>query len=314
MTRGEFSLINHLIKRRPKPDSLFRPCLVGPGDDAALLSSVSRPVITTDTQRENVHFRRAWQTPFEIGSRAVQVTLSDLAASFAKPVALFINLGIPQGTPDLILEGIYEGLASVLEPLGCDLGGGNTCRSEELSLDLFAIGEAMGEMPQRGNAQDGEVLCVTGPLGHARAGLYCLQHRLDGFSELIHAFKRPVARFDAAEILFNHGVRCAMDVSDGLAGDAMHMAKASGVTLDVNLASLPLSSPFADWCAKTGEEALQIMASGGEEYQLLFTCLEEHLDAIQSELFGVIPLGKVKSFDREYVKGLPLGSSSYEHM
>lgn len=314
MPRGEFSLIDHLVKRRPKRDKLYRPCLVGPGDDAALLQGLARPVITTDTQREDVHFRRDWQTPFEIGFRAVQVCLSDLAASFAKPVALFVNLAVPKGTPDSFLEEIYDGMASALEPLGCDLGGGNTSRSDELALDLFAIGEAMGEMPQRAHAEAGEILCTTGPLGHARAGLFCLSHGLDGFPDMVKAFKYPAARFDAAETLFSKGVRCAMDLSDGLAGDAMHMAKASGVTLDLNLAELPLSEVFSDWCKKTGKDPISTMASGGEEYQLLFTCKETILEAIEEELPGVVALGHVGPYDGMYVRGLPEESSSYQHI
>jgi len=310
---GEFSLIETLVARRPKPESLFRACRVAAGDDAALLASLSRPVITTDTQREGVHFRRDWQTPFEIGAKAVAVTLSDLAASFAKPVALFVNLGIPAGLSDSVAEGIYDGLGAALEMYGCDLGGGNTSRSSELSLDLFAVGEGQGEMPLRSQARDGELLCVTGPLGMARGGLRCLETGEARFPMLLAAFKNPRPRFDAAEVLQQAGVRCAMDISDGLAGDALHMAKASGVTLELGLTPEMAHGELKEWCDACGEDLRSFMASGGEEYELLFTCSPDTLASIKRTFPTVMCVGRVLTHSGSYLLDLPREASSFEH-
>ena len=101
----EFALIKKLIKDMPSDPFLD----VAPGDDACLLKSLDRPVITTDTQKEGVHFRFDWQTPQEVGSKAVEVTLSDLAASYATPVSLFVNLGLPDHIPDQIVEDHLQG-------------------------------------------------------------------------------------------------------------------------------------------------------------------------------------------------------------
>ncbi|WP_300668357.1 thiamine-phosphate kinase [Desulfoluna sp.] len=310
---GEFSLIETLVARRPKRETLFRPCCVAAGDDAALLATLDRPVITTDTQREGVHFRLDWQTPWEVGEKAVAVTLSDLAASFARPVALFVNLGMPVGLSDSVAEGLYDGLGAALEKYGCDLGGGNTSRSAELSLDLFAVGEGQGPMPRRSDARAGELLCVTGTLGMARGGLRCLESGETRFPELIHAFKAPRSRFDAAEVLRQAGVRCVMDISDGLAGDALHMAKASGVTLALNVTSAMASRALRAWCDSCGEDLLSFMASGGEEYELLFTCDPDTLAAIEIKCPDVICVGRVSAFSGASLQGLPQEAVSFEH-
>ena len=88
---------------------------VAPGDDACLLKSLSRPVVTTDTQKEGVHFRFDWQTPQEVGSKAVEVTLSDLAASYATPISLFVNIGLPDYIPDQLLKPFTRVLKNPLQ-------------------------------------------------------------------------------------------------------------------------------------------------------------------------------------------------------
>lgn len=310
---GEFSLIETLVARRPPKDALYRPCLMAAGDDAALLASLSRPVITTDTQREGVHFRHEWQTPSEIGEKAVAVTLSDLAASFASPVALFVNLGMPAHLPDVMAEEIYDGLGVALQRYRCDLGGGNTSQSSQLSLDLFAIGEGQGAMPLRSGAEVGDLLCVTGPLGMARGGLQCLEAGETRFPDLVRAFKAPRPRFDAADVLREAGVRCVMDISDGLIGDARHMAKASGVTLSLDLKEEMAHEALTAWCEVIGESPLSAMASGGEEYELLFTCSPPVLSAIEAVCPSVISVGRVTAYSGSYLVGLPCDASSFEH-
>ena len=310
---GEFGLIDTLVTRRPHRASLYRPCRVAAGDDAALLAWLAQPVITTDTQREGVHFRRDWQTPFEIGAKAVSVTLSDLAASFARPVALFVNLGLPPTLPGAVAEELYDGLGHALERYGCDLGGGNTSRASELSLDLFAVGEGQGRMPRRTDACPGDLVCVTGPLGLARAGLRCLETQETRYPELVKAFKEPEARFDAAEVLRKHRVRCAMDISDGLAGDAGHLARESKVSLVFDLRPDMAHGALADWCGATGEDPLTYMASGGEEYELLFACNPDTLAAIEADLPGVMCVGRVTDRSGSPLSGLPDDASSFEH-
>lgn len=171
----EFGLIEKLLALCPVVEASGAAIRVPPGDDSALLSGVRNPVITTDTQKEGVHFRRDWQTLAEIGQKAVAVTFSDLAASYARPLALFVNLTIPPYMPDFDIEELYRGINAGLKDYGAALGGGNISSGPALSIDLFAMGEGHPDIfPLRAAARPGMGLYVTGPLGLARAGLDAL--------------------------------------------------------------------------------------------------------------------------------------------
>ena len=122
--KDEFGLIDKLLEHVPA-DNRNRPGIrVLPGDDAALLHAIKNPVITTDTQKEDVHFRLNWQSPEAVGMKAVSVTLSDLAASYAKPISLFINLSLPKSVSNGIAEELYRGMNVSLKAYGCTIGGG----------------------------------------------------------------------------------------------------------------------------------------------------------------------------------------------
>lgn len=126
--RDEFGLIEKLLHPTVTFPNAASPLIVPPGDDACLLSPLSRPVISTDTQKEGIHFRLDWQTAEEIGRKAVSVTLSDLAASYARPVSLFINLSIPPYIAETFLVELYQGIQEALGQYDCSLGGGEHFR------------------------------------------------------------------------------------------------------------------------------------------------------------------------------------------
>lgn len=288
----EFGLIRRIVaagSRGKTPEILVD----GPGDDTCLLRPLSRPVITTDCHRENVHFRRDWQTLEEIGFKAVVVTLSDLAAAYARPGALFVNLTMPPDLAEDDAVAIYQGIGEALALYDTALGGGNVSRGPELALDLFAVGEGRGEiMPTRRAARVGDRLYVTGPLGLARAGLHCLKAGEARFPGLAAAFKRPRARFDAAAVLAAAGIRCAMDISDGLAGDARHIAEASALSIHLELSAESLDPLLVDFCRRRGLDPLELALSGGEDYELLFACPPETFAAIASRLPGAVEVGR----------------------
>ena len=311
----EFNLIRHLIKasgndRMANHDSIVIP----PGDDACLLTAVKRPVITTDTQREGVHFERHWQTLAEIGLKAVTVTLSDLAASYARPVSLFINLGLPARFPLEEAETLYKGIGIGLEKYGCALGGGNLSNSDRLSLDLFAIGDGHESIfPLRSNAKPEEGIYCTGPLGLARAGLEALRKSNLQYRHPISCFKTPRARFDAAAILARHGVICAMDISDGLKGDALHIAEASHLTIDLSIEDRYLAPDLVSYCSEMGFSAHDFALAGGEDYELLFTCSRETFRKIAEELPDAYAVGSCRPFTGELITAPPSLLSSFQH-
>ena len=311
--RNEFSLIRTLVapglEGRPADEAT-----VPPGDDAALLAPLTCPVITTDTQREGIHFRSDWLDPATLGERAVEVTLSDLAACYARPVSLFVNLGLPPTLSETTVRDIYRGIYTALERTACRLGGGNISRAERLALDLFAVGEGRPDnFPRRSAARAGDGLYATGPLGLARCGLRALQKGDERFPELVQCFRQPRARFDASEVLAAHGVRCVMDISDGLAGDAAHIAEASSLTIELDPSAAARHGglrAFCETCALSPEETV---LTGGEDYELLFACQEEKFTALKPLLPQAVRVGTCKTFDGARLRNVPPHLTSFQH-
>jgi thiamine-monophosphate kinase len=311
----EFGLIDKLLRLAPVANTAeSTPVRIAPGDDACLLYPVTNPVITTDTQKEGVHFILDWQTPEEVGFKAVVITLSDLAACYATPVSLFINLGLPPHVSDRTVEAMYRGIQTALDTYRCALGGGNISRARQLSIDLFAIGQGKDDLfPRRAAANPGDGLYCTGPLGLARAGLQCLLKKDTAFETLIDKFKSPMARFDAAEILFENRVSCVMDISDGLAGDANHIAKASGISIEFDLQAADVDPALISYSEKYHLSPEETVLAGGEDYELLFACPPETFDAVKRRLPGAFQVGRCLPFNGNHLVNLPAGISSYQH-
>lgn len=311
--QDEFQLIRALVApalQQPGEDRAVIP----PGDDAARLAPLAFPVITTDTQREGIHFQADWLTPEALGERAVEVTLSDLAASYARPVSLFINLGLPATISEATIHRIYDGLYAALERHDGQMGGGNIARAGRLCLDLFAVGEGRADIfPRRGAARPGDGLYATGPLGLARCGLLALQKGDDRFPGLVKRFRRPRARFDAAAVLAEHGVNCAMDISDGLAGDAGHIARAAEVSIRLAPQAMAQHPDLRRFCDAYRLDPEATVLAGGEDYELLFACRPEVFASIRSQLPEACQVGRIDPWTGEYLPGIPEHIRSFQH-
>jgi len=309
--QDEFRLIDTLLADFKADENQIR---VPPGDDAALFNPIANPVVTTDTQRQDIHFRLNWQTMAELGQKAVEITFSDLAASYARPQAFFVNLGVPDYMAERSIQEIYQGIHRALKQHKAVLGGGNISGAAELTMDLFAIGEGRaGIFPRRSNARPGDGVYVTGPLGLARAGRLCLEYGDMQFPELVHRFKLPAARFDAARILADQGVSCAMDISDGLAGDAAHIARASNLTISFEPERFLIDPQLAKFCDRSGFAVKEAMFAGGEDYELLFTCPHEVFREIRHHLPQAFRVGRCLPHQTAYLENLPPDVLSYQH-
>ncbi len=306
----EFALIRKLIKGSGANKYVKIP----PGDDCALLESINRPVVTTDTQKEGVHFRLDWQTPEEVGKKAVEITFSDLAASYASPVSLFVNLALPCYMSDSTVEALYSGIMKTLSKYGCFLGGGNISAGDVLSLDLFAIGDGHKDIfPSRSNGRPGHGLYCTGPVGLARGGLKAFIKKDTAFPKIIHAFKAPVARFDASRILAAKGVNCVIDISDGLAGDATHIAKASGISMEFTLNIKNIDPELILFCEKYRLDPVETALAGGEDYELLFTCRPKTFEMIKKDLPKAFQAGRCLPFTGKHLVNPPKKTTSFQH-
>lgn len=241
------------------------------GDDTARIpAGPGELVVSTDASVEQVHFRRDWLSDEEIGWRATAAALSDLAAAAAAPVGVMVALGLPQGSTDEAVKGLARGIGTAVRAAGCPVLGGDLTASAVLTLTVTAFGRAARPMSRRG-ARVGDGVWVTGVLGGARAALVEWESSRTPPVGARMAFARPQSRHRAAEWLAAQGATAMMDLSDGLAGDAQHLAAASGVSLEIDLGRIPVHPSVHAVAARRGEVATHFAAIGGEDYELLLT-------------------------------------------
>jgi len=247
--------------------------VLGIGDDAAVLRAAGRLVWTVDTAVEHVHFERAWLTLAELGWRSFQAAASDVSAMAGAPVAALSSVIFPAGFGASELSALARGQRAAARTLGCQIVGGNLARGGELSITTTLVGRVKRPLLRAG-AQPGDELWLCGELGLAAAGLRLLQRgsRLQNAAarRALRAFRRPRAQLHAGLALAGRA-HAAIDISDGLAGDAAHIAQASAVRLLIDLAALEaaLSPALRRLAPHLGASALELALYGGEDYALL---------------------------------------------
>jgi thiamine-monophosphate kinase len=277
---GEFGFIDALSARlQPQEGG------IGIGDDAAAWEPTPgcSTVATTDMLVESIHFNLDWTTPEDLGWKALAVNLSDLAAMGARPGRALVSVAMAPGHVDLILR-MYEGMSELAHLTGTRIVGGDTVRTPgPLVINVALMGEAdPGRLLRRSGARPGDLLALTGAVGASAAGLDLLlrndlatQARPEA-AALLSAHHRPWPQLAAGAALARLGLRCAIDVSDGVASEAAHLARASEVAIEIEVELLPLA-PGA--VALLGiEQARHLALSGGEDYQLLFAVPESRFD------------------------------------
>ena len=235
-----------------------RRLTLGVGDDAAVWSADEPQAITQDLLVDGVHFLWRASDAEEIGRRALAVNLSDLAAMGARPRLVSVAVGLPAGLGGEAVLGLYDGMTPLLEEFDIAVSGGDVTRADRLIVSVTAIGEAP-RFVGRGGGRPGDVLCVTGDLGGAAAGLRSV--RGDGPEDdgAEARFRRPAARVREGIALREAGATAMIDLSDGLGADLPRLSRASGTGFELRAAALPLG-PGASW-----RDALE----GGDDYELL---------------------------------------------
>ncbi len=296
---GENALIER-IQRRIATAAIPSPTgfnlRLGPGDDAAAwtLNPPSAEIASTDAIVEGVHFRRETSNWNDIGWKACASNLSDIAAMGAEPLAALITLGLPPQLPLSALDDLYSGILDACAAYPTTPIGGDIVASPVLFIAITITGRPHGQPLTRAAAKPGDAIAVAGPLGASRGGLLLLEssqpinnhHR----RQLANAHRRPHPQLDAARILQNHRVRCAMDISDGLAADLPKLASAAGLAARIDPARIP---PHPALIAEFGNEALPLALAGGEDYQLLFTAPPPVARAILAQLPGAAIIGEI---------------------
>lgn len=275
---GEFDLLARMRERLPAPGARVH---LGSGDDAAVTTPDGATATSVDALVEGVHFRRDQATLGQIGHKALATALSDLAAMGAEPGEAYVVLGAPR---DLDEEGCVElldGMVALATATGTTLAGGDLTRAGELFLAVTVVGYASSPTAfvSRAGARPGDTLVLTGEIGGAAAGLQLLaadrrvDHRKGGSTpqaaELRARQLEPRPRLGAGRALAGAGATAMIDLSDGLGGDARHLAERSGVGVDIDASRLPLAPGLPEVARATGRDPIALATSGGEDYELL---------------------------------------------
>jgi thiamine-monophosphate kinase len=311
---GEFGLIARITAGRTVPPGT----LLGPGDDAAVLAAEdSRVVVTTDVLVEGVHFRLDWSTPHQVGRKAVAASLADVAAMGAVPTALVVGLAVPGQTTVSTVDGLAAGMWEEAGQVGAGIVGGDVVSCAEIVVSVTALGDLGGRAPiTRSGARAGNVLGLCGRLGWSAAGLAVLRR---GFRSplvgsplaVVGAHRVPEPPYTAGPQAAVAGATAMIDVSDGLLADAGHLAKASGVGIDIDSAAVAVASRLVEVAAALGADARHWVLTGGEDHALL-ACFptDAALPAGWTKL-GVVKEGLGVTIDGRSYEG-PAGWAHFE--
>lgn len=292
---------------------------LGIGDDAAVLAPLRGPVVlTVDAAVEGVHFRRAWAPLRVLARRAVMAAVSDLAAMGASPRATLVALALPAALDDADFLALVDGTADAARETGAALVGGNLTRASEISITTTAVGEAGARVLTRSGARSGDAVYVTGVLGAASLGLAHLQaSRADEpeAAPFVERWCAPTARLAAGTALVTAGATACIDVSDGLAQDLGHLARASGLAARIEAPTLPMLPAQAARAAALGLDAVTLALTGGEDYELVYTGPPSPtLDALGTRIGTLFagPAGAVTAYDATGA-ALALTQPGYSH-
>jgi len=280
---GEFEVIRRLLARLPTGD-----LIVPPGDDAALVPTTAETLATADLLVEGRHFDFAFSSPADVGFKALTVNVSDIAAMGGRPRYATVSVGAPAATPVAMLEALYDGIGEAARAYGVTIAGGDTVGADAIIVSVAVLGEpGAGGVVLRSGAQSGDLLCVTGELGAAVAGLSLLRAAggdaaaralAERYPNMIGAHRRGVARVREGEAAAVSGARAMIDVSDGLLADAGHLSERSGVGLLIDGHAVPRApgvDDVEDWSGSPG-----LALAGGDDYELCFAIAPEDVDAV----------------------------------
>ena len=318
---GEFGLIELLAKIVGRAGG---DVLVGIGDDAACWrSDASIQLATSDALIQDVHFTLRTTTWRELGWKALAVNLSDIAAMGGLPQYALVSLGLPGDTEVESVTELYEGMAELAHLFNVAIVGGDVVAAPIVVLSLAVVGATQTDhIITRSAAAPGERIAVTGYLGASAAGLAMLKSGLEFDKEIVTSLReahlKPNPRVVEGQNLARHGVKAAIDLSDGLVSDLSKLCKASGVGARLFIDQIPVHHLVRH---SFGDDAINLALSGGEDYELLFTASSEVISQVREAMpypmtvIGEIvaeEAGKVRLFD-EHGNEVKLEKEGWEH-
>lgn len=301
---GEFGLIDRLMKDVTIKE---KSTIKGTGDDAAVVNNgIFHTLVSTDLLTEGVHFDITYTPLKHLGYKAVVVNLSDVAAMNAIPKQITVSLAVSSRYTVEALEELYKGIKLACENYDIDFVGGDTTTSRSgLIISVTAIGQAMPEnIVYRNGAEENELICVSGTLGAAYAGLLVLEREKKAFKEsdgaqpdlesydyILERQLKPEARLDVIRALEQLKIKpsAMMDISDGLASEIIHISRNSDKGADIYEDKLPIDHQTGDMAKEMKLDPTTLAMNGGEDYELLFTISQEDYEKIKdNKAFSII--------------------------
>ncbi|SCG37418.1 thiamine-phosphate kinase [Micromonospora inositola] len=266
---GEFGLIDRVTARL----TYGKSCLLGPGDDAAVVAAPDRRVVaSTDVLVEGRHFRRDWSTARDVGHRAAAANLADIAAMGATPTALLVALCMPADLDTAWAEELADGLGAEAALVGASVVGGDMSASPTLTIAVTALGDLADRPPVvRSGARPGDVVALAGRTGWAAAGYTVLSRGFRTPRLLVEAFRRPEVPYPAGPEAAGLGATAMIDVSDGLLADLGHVAKASRVAVDLRRDAFEVPRQMRDAAQALGVDPYSWILTGGDDHALAAT-------------------------------------------
>ncbi len=304
---GEFGLIDKIASLAEPTLSAIPELLTGIGDDCAVFQPSPKllQVATTDMLADQVHFDLLTTPLKHLGSKAISVNVSDICAMNALPRYALISLAIPASFSVAMVEELYQGMSHAAKEYGLAIAGGDTSSSRSgLVISVSMIGEVSPEqLTYRSGAKQGELICITGSLGGAAAGLKLLMREkeimlnhlennesysrnmmadLQEYSKAIQQQLLPLARIDIVRFFHAHGIRpsAMIDISDGLSSDLQHLCRRSKIGAMIHEGRIPVHGSTRQIADELQDDALTWALTGGEDYQLLFTIPKEEYPTI----------------------------------
>lgn len=311
---GESGLLE-IVKDRFGNGSAYAE--VWAGDDAAVVATGERSLLTTDVLVEGVDFDFAYCTGADVGWKSLAANVSDIAAMAGRPTRAVVSLSLPATTPLGTVESFLDGLAAGADRWQVAVAGGDISRAGEVSVAVAMVGALDGPPVLRSGARPGDAICVTGSLGGAAGGLLALQRGLAGSGRqvdmLVRRQLRPEPRLAESGVLRRSGATAMIDLSDGLGLDLIRLMTASGTGCAIEGAALPVDPSLV--VLERDLDVAELALRGGEDLELLCTIDPSRVDAAVAEagppLSGLTRIGEVTRegfmLDGVAMKGEELG-------